>query len=156
MAVSGAKKRTGARKFTAADRLLAPAPLLDHNRPRNIGRYMAPPSAPGARPVTFTDVVCAIAAEHQVRPTTIFRWLARYRRGGYAALQDRHRRDKGRPRRWDFLMICCLIKEESHTPWSAWRELRGRYGAGQLACSRTLSRWAKLLSAAVPGSGVLR
>ena len=167
MAVSGGKKRTGARKFTAADRLMAIAPLLPQNRPPQsvpfcrfqsrdcLGRYVATSAAPGAGPASFSGMVQAIATEHSVSERTIWRWLSQNQRGGYAALHDRPRRDHGHPRRSGFAVVRFLIKERGCIPHSAWREMFRHYGA-DAPCSRTVSRWAKLIaaesSAAVPRS----
>ncbi len=82
----------------AEHRLNLIAPLLDFCAARDsggAGRYAALSLADG-RPVTSLERMVEYAA-HQAgqSPRTIKRWMARYKSGGFAALADRIRADKG-------------------------------------------------------------
>ncbi|MDR3723289.1 MAG: helix-turn-helix domain-containing protein [Terracidiphilus sp.] len=68
-------------------------PILDY--PKNPGRYAQLRLADG-RPVTSLERMIIYAAVNcQQSPRTIKRWLAQFRTGGFSALADRIRADKG-------------------------------------------------------------
>ena len=77
------------RRFTAAGRLLAIAPMLEHNRLYARGYKMRP---------SLEQIVKGIAAEQGVSRTTIWNWYRRFQKGGYNALANAPRRDAGRSR----------------------------------------------------------
>jgi hypothetical protein len=80
----------------AEKRLAALEPILQF--PDNPGRYAALKLADG-RPVTSIErMIEYVAAMSNQSTRTIKRWLATYRAGGFAALADRIRTDKGQSR----------------------------------------------------------
>jgi hypothetical protein len=79
----------------AEKRLAALEPLL--NFPDNPSRYVS--LQVNGKPVTSLErMIEYTAAAHGQSPRTIKRWLAQYRSGGFAALADRIRADKGQSR----------------------------------------------------------
>ncbi len=83
------KSRAG--RFTAVDRLMAIAPMLEHNRLYARRYKMRPP---------LTQIASQVAAEQGVCSSTIWRWYRKFKKGGYAALAHT-RRDRGRSRYMD-------------------------------------------------------
>jgi hypothetical protein len=80
----------------AEQRLAILQPVLDF--PANPDRYRRL-QLEGGQPVTSLERMIEYAAETNIQsPRTIKRWLARYRTGGFAALADRVRADKGQSR----------------------------------------------------------
>jgi len=71
-------------RFTAADKLFAIARLLRWNRERSSA--------------TLTELVAQIAAENSVCTRTVRIWHADFQRGGFAALAQKPRSDRGRSR----------------------------------------------------------
>jgi hypothetical protein len=56
-------------------------------------RVLLPSS--GAEIHTFTDLARYLARQSHVSERQVFRWLKLFERGGYAALTDQHRSDRG-------------------------------------------------------------
>lgn len=77
----------GACKWSAADRLLAVAPMLEQNRQRE-------PRHGRERRPSLNQMAALIAAEHGVSARTVRRWYYKFLRGGYSALVH-SRRDRG-------------------------------------------------------------
>ncbi len=76
------------RRFTAVEKLLAIAPMLEHNRLYARGYKLRPP---------LQRIAEEISAQHGVCIASVWRWYCKYKRGGYAALSH-PRSDAGRSR----------------------------------------------------------
>ncbi len=80
---------------SAAFRLAVILPALEFMRRRHGGERGVIRLAEGYELRSLSDLVKAVAAECGVATRTIKGWLARFRSGGYDALADRRRRDRG-------------------------------------------------------------
>jgi hypothetical protein len=78
-------------RFSAADRLMAIAPMLEHCRQRE------PRLGPKRRP-SLDQIARQAAADHGVSPGTVWRWYCHFKRGGYFALMHQQRSDAGASR----------------------------------------------------------
>jgi len=78
----------------ARERLGAITPLLDY-RSRTNGHRPKFRLAGGVKISKLDDLVRWISRQHSVSARNLYRWLARFDKGGFEALADRARRDKG-------------------------------------------------------------
>jgi winged helix-turn helix protein len=126
------KRQRAVGPSTARARLRAILPILRFRARHALGQD-APYLLPSGKEVSkFDEVVRLRARQARVSPRTIFRWLDRFEHGGYAALADQHRKDRGtskffsnRPLVVAFVTVCCLdgwhvatIRESLRQEWS--------------------------------------
>ena len=77
-------------RFSAADRLMAIAPMLEHCRQRE-------PRHGSKRRPSLDQIARQVAADLGVSPVTVWRWYCRFKRGGCVALVHQ-RSDRGTSR----------------------------------------------------------
>jgi hypothetical protein len=140
MAVSEEKTIGGARRYTAADRLMTIAPMLAHNRGRKCvsiairprdrwGRFDA--GRYGRSMSSLDAIACQIAAEHHLSSRTVWRWFCLYQRAGHAGLAKKKRVDIGRSnwlhKRPYFQRMIQARLAAGQNPFAIWKSLRQLY-----------------------------
>ena len=86
------RRKPSSKPHTAPQQLVAILPLLEFFRQRRAGCTITVVLSDGRTPRTARDLAADIAARHRVAPSTIWRWLRRYRPGDLAR---RMRSDRG-------------------------------------------------------------
>ncbi len=106
------------RRFTAVEKLIAIANMLDHNRVYARGYKLRPP---------LQQIAAEIAAQHGRSVSTIWLWYCKYKKGGLAALSH-PRSDAGRSRylrkRPDVEQMIRARIVPGLSPFSIWNSLR--------------------------------
>ena len=126
-------------RHSAVDRLLAIAPMLPHNRAHGsavtrwkdgLGRFCAAPVGQEHR-LSLNAITEQIAADHGVSLSTVWGWYRRWKRGGFAALVQKQRADRGRSNRLFkkpyFKRAIRLMLDMGVSPFFVWKVLRS-YG----------------------------
>lgn len=90
--------------------------------------------------------IAHVAAEFHIARSTLSKWVARYRSGGPAALEDRSSAPAHRPTRLPAWVVELIESWRREKKWSARRIARELAdGHGFHCCVRTISRWLERL-----------
>jgi hypothetical protein len=136
-------------------------PLLEFERQKKEGYCAQSKSAYGKAVDSVARMIAWLAKQHGESERTIWRWRARFEKGGYAALADKVRKDRGRSRFFEVHKAAALYIQqkflnEGLTYQLCWEALRRDWkrveGNGQPPCEWSVRNF---LSALPKGTQVL-
>lgn len=120
---------------TARGRLRVILPLLRFRARKALGEDPRVLLPSGAELLTFAELLRYRARHSHVSQRQLFRWLVRFEHGGYAALADRPRKDKGVSRMFSKRRtVVAFIAMRCFDNWGAVRIYRALLDAWQRLC----------------------